>query len=82
VTLDMQTYVKCLRAMDTMKRPDVISNDEENQQYLSPSEDKADLDSYVRDVLAPRDGPTTVQDVAFANALAESFNESSLTRKI
>lgn len=39
------------------------------------------LETYLRDILAPKDN-LSIQDIAFANALAETYHESALTRRL
>jgi len=68
VSLDLQTYVKCFKAI-TPTEDDLAT------------EEDVELDSYLRYALAPRDG-LKLQDVAFANALAESYHDSALITKI
>ena len=39
------------------------------------------LETFLRDILAPKDN-LSIQDIAFANALAETYHESALTRRL
>ena len=77
----MQTYVKCFRALAQDGEVDPFDPHSIAEHDDVVCEDDTILETYLRDVLAPKDN-LTIQDLAFANALAETYHESALTRRL